>query len=291
MTGDDSIRASDRKRELRLDEIGYWSEVKLDIIKDYAAEYTKILSKHDEIMGFSYIDAFAGAGLHVSKNTGEFVHGSPLNALAVRPKFSHYYYIDLDSAKLDELKTAVGDRTDVTPRCGDCNSILLSEVFPHVRYEDYQRALCLLDPYGLHLSWDVIRTAGRMKSIEVFLNFPVMDMNMNVLWHRPELVDAKQAARMTRYWGDESWRSVAYKSAPDLFDASRVEKVDDANRAVADAFRRRLREVAGFAYVPEPIAMRNSTGATVYFLFFAAQRPVAAKIVGHIFRKHADRTS
>lgn len=287
----DESTASDRGRAVKLDEIGYWSEVKLDILKDYAAEYTKILSKHDEIMGFSYIDAFAGAGLHVAKNTGEFVRGSPLNALAVRPKFSHYYYIDLDSAKLDELKSAVGDRTDVTPRCGDCNSILLSEVFPHVRYEDYQRALCLLDPYGLHLSWDVIRTAGRMKSIEVFLNFPVMDMNMNVLWHRPELVDAKQAARMTRYWGDESWRSVAYKSAPDLFDASRVEKVDDANRAVADAFRRRLRDEAGFAYVPAPLEMRNSTGATVYFLFFAAQRPVAAKIVGHIFRKYADRTS
>jgi three-Cys-motif partner protein len=287
---DESV-ASDRARAVRLDEIGYWSEVKLDIIRDYAAEYTKILSRHDEIVGFSYIDAFAGAGLHVSKDTGEFVRGSPLNALAVRPKFSHYYYIDLDSVKMDELKAAIGDRTDVTPRCGDCNSILLSEVFPHVRYEEYQRALCLLDPYGLHLSWEVIRTAGRMKSIEVFLNFPVMDMNMNVLWHRPELVDAKQSARMTRYWGDESWRSVAYKSAPDLFDASRVEKVDDANEAVADAFRRRLREEAGFAYVPEPIAMRNSTGATVYFLFFAAQRPVAAKIVGHVFRKYANRAS
>ena len=26
------------------DEIGYWSEVKLDIVRDYAAEYSKILS-------------------------------------------------------------------------------------------------------------------------------------------------------------------------------------------------------------------------------------------------------
>ena len=193
----DEFSASDGVRAVRLDEIGYWSEVKLDIIKDYATEYTKILSKHDEIVGFSYVDAFAGAGLHVSKDTGEFVLGSPLNALAVRPKFSHYYYIDLDSAKLEELKTAVGDRTDVTSRCGDSNSILISAVVPHVRYDEYQRALCLLDPYGLHLSWDVIHTAGRMKSIEVFLNFPMMDMNMNVLRHRPEQVDPKQAARMT----------------------------------------------------------------------------------------------
>jgi hypothetical protein len=30
-------------KRLRYDEIGYWSEVKLDIIKKYAAAYSKIL--------------------------------------------------------------------------------------------------------------------------------------------------------------------------------------------------------------------------------------------------------
>ena len=33
-----------------------------------------------------YIDAFAGSGQHVSRATGEFVPGSPLNALAVEPQ-------------------------------------------------------------------------------------------------------------------------------------------------------------------------------------------------------------
>ena len=31
--------------ELRIDEIGYWSEVKLDIVKKYAQAYSKILAK------------------------------------------------------------------------------------------------------------------------------------------------------------------------------------------------------------------------------------------------------
>jgi len=30
--------------EFRFDEIGYWSEIKLEILKNYAAEYSKILS-------------------------------------------------------------------------------------------------------------------------------------------------------------------------------------------------------------------------------------------------------
>lgn len=32
------------KKALRLDEIGYWSEVKLDIIKKYASAYSTILA-------------------------------------------------------------------------------------------------------------------------------------------------------------------------------------------------------------------------------------------------------
>ena len=71
---------------------------------------------------------------------------------------------------------------------GDCNQILLENVFPRVRYEDYRRGLCILDPYGLDLDWNVISRAGQMKTIDLFLNFPVADMNRNVLWRDPERV-------------------------------------------------------------------------------------------------------
>lgn len=67
--------------DLRYDEIGYWSEIKLDIIKEYAAAYSRILSSRTSPNFYHlYIDAFAGAGKHKSKSTGEFVLGSPANA-------------------------------------------------------------------------------------------------------------------------------------------------------------------------------------------------------------------
>lgn len=287
----DEFVASDRARVFRPDEIRYWTEVKLEIVRDYAKAYATIMQKQKEkrvLRRFAYIDAFAGAGLHISRATGTYVLGSPLNALVVRPSFDDYYYIDLDSQKAGELRAACVEHGNVHVWEGDCNSVLLSDVFPQVRYEDYRRALCLLDPYGLHLQWDVMREAGAMRSVELFLNFPVMDMNMNVLWQDAASVDSQQAARLTRYWGDESWRDAAYRPSPDLFDEARVEKVPEANAAVAAAFRTRLRTAAGFAYVPAPLAMRNSRGAVVYYLFFAAQKPVASKIVNAIFRKYAN---
>ena len=35
-----------------------------------------------------------------------------------------------------------------------------------------------------------------MKSVEIFLNFMVMDMNMNVLWKNPSAVSSTQIERM-----------------------------------------------------------------------------------------------
>jgi len=84
-------------RRLKFDEIGYWSEVKLDIVKDYASAYSRILAAQiNPPLHHVYIDAFAGAGVHVSKTTGEYVPGSPINALLVQPPFREYHLIDID---------------------------------------------------------------------------------------------------------------------------------------------------------------------------------------------------
>ena len=89
---------------------------------------------------------------------------------------------------------------------------------------------------------------------------------------------------MTRFWGDTSWENAAYQTTQGLFEPTQ-EKT--SNEEVAEAFRTRLRKVAGFKFVPKPMPMRNSTGAIVYFLFFAAQRPIADTIVKEIFAKYA----
>lgn len=272
------------KKQLQFDEIGYWSEVKLDIVRKYATAYSKILNAHkNPAFHHIYIEGFAGAGKHVSKSTGQFVPGSPLNALLVDPPFKDYYLVDIVETRVQALKEMAGNRPDVHILAGDCNEILLQDVFPNVRYERYERALCLLDPYGLHLDWQVIEAAGQSRSIEVFLNFPVADMNRNVFWGNPEAVSASDVDRMSRYWGDESWRQVAYKSVPGLFgDIEEKAGMD----AIVNAFGQRLREKAGFKYVPDPIPMRNTRRAIVYYLYFASHNQVGAKIVRDIFNKY-----
>jgi three-Cys-motif partner protein len=274
----------------KIDEIGPWTEVKLDILRRYAVEYSKILSSQRNPSFFHvYIDAFAGTGFHLSETTGEMVLGSPLNALLVRPPFREYHLIDLDGDKIDGLRHLIGQRNDVFLRKGDCNDVLLHEVFPRVRRDDfssggYKRGLCLLDPYGLTLNWKVIHEAGAMQSLDIFINFPIYDINLNVLHHDQSTVSQAQVARMNTYWGDESWRYVAYERGdPDLFGNVDLEKV--SNQGFANAFRERLKTVAGFKRVPAPLPMRNSKGSVVYYLFFASQKGTAENIVSYIFDK------
>jgi three-Cys-motif partner protein len=282
--GGGECEAMSRTKRLKFDEIGYWSEIKLDIVKDYAAAYSRILAAQTRpAFEHVYIDAFAGAGVHVSKATGQYIPGSPVNALLVHPSFREYHLIDIDRQKVASLRRFTKGRSDVHIHEGDCNPILLEKVFPTVRWEQYRRGLCLLDPYGLHLNWKVIEAAGKSRAIDMFLNFPVADINRNVLWRHPEGVDTADLKRMDEFWGDESWREIAYK--PDLLGYREKEE----NEVVAEGFRRRLLKVAGFKHVPAPLPMRNTKGATVYFLFLASQKPTAEHIITDIFNKYRRR--
>jgi len=114
-----------------------------------------------------------------------------------------------------------------------------------------------------------------------------MDINRNVLWTDHEKVDPAQRDRMDSFWGDRSWHKAAYEVSQLGLLGDRPEKT--SNEAIIKAFRHRLTHVAGFEYVPDPMPMRNSQNAVVYFLFFASQKPVADTIVSAIFKKYRKR--
>jgi three-Cys-motif partner protein len=269
----------------KFDEVGYWSELKLEIVEKYGSAYTSAFSNEKRLKKF-YIDAFSGAGVHLSKRTGEQIEGSPARALKVSPPFDHFYFVDLDANKTKHLATLCAGRTDVDIHTGDSMPFLREELLPTIRYENYNRALCLLDPYGLHLDWDVIRLAGQSRAIDMFLNFPVMDMNRNAIWRNPEQAPRDGIERMTRFWGDDSWRRAAYVESPQQNLFSTPDVIKQSNDAIVEGFRKRLIAAGGFRFVPNPLPMRNSNNAVVYYLFFASQKPVAQKIIEDILAKY-----
>ena len=58
------------------------------------------------------------------------------------------------------------------------------------------------------------------------------------------------------------------------------------NYAIVAEFRNRLKNLAGFEFVPEPLPMKNSNNAVVYYLFLASAKPVAERIIEGIFARY-----
>jgi three-Cys-motif partner protein len=269
---------------VNLDEIGSWSEIKLRILRDYAAPYSKILCGNRFHHG--YIDAFSGPGLHVRKEGKEEISGSPLVALTVKPPFDEYHFIDLDGEKVDFLRKQVGPRNDVTFYKGDSNTILLDSVLPRFSYANRTRALCVLDPYKLTLDWKVVCAAGKSGAVEAFINFPVMHMNRNCKKEDISEILPGELRAMNCFWGDGSWHGVMFRPSTQMnfFGCENLDKMD--NRDLVDAYCVRLRKIAGFGFVADPLAMRNSKNAVVYYLLFAGPNKTGWKIVQDIYRKY-----
>jgi three-Cys-motif partner protein len=270
--------------DFEFDEIGIWSEIKLEIVEKYGSAYTTAFKNNPKLKKF-YIDAFSGAGVHISKKDGLQIEGSPSRALKIVPPFDGHHFIDLNPRKADYLRKTVGGQPNVHIHTGDANQILTAELLPTIQYKNFTRALALLDPYGLHLDWEVIRQAGQSKAVDMLLNFPVMDMNRNAIWKNAVNAPASGVERMNKFWGDDSWKKAAYAESrqANLF-GPQIEK--QGNEAIVAAFQDRLKKVARFEYVADPLPMRNSTNGVVYYLFFASQKPVAAKIIKDIFDKY-----
>lgn len=265
---------------LQFEEVGEWAKIKHEILKRYLDQYETIFSSpRQKALSTVYVDAFAGPGQSQVRSNGTVLDGSPL--IALDHDFDEFHFIELEPEKAGSLKSRIPARPNIHVYVGDCNNVLLRDVFPRVRYEDYKRGVCFLDPYRLDLDWTVVQTAGQMGTIDMVLNFPVMDMNRNVFWRRPEGVDPRDIERMNAFWGDESWHQVVYRKTPTFF-GDEEEKV--SNFEIAMAYRDRLVTVAGFKEVPRPCPIWNSTNSVIYYLFFASQKKPAHRIMDHIFR-------
>lgn len=275
--------------DLKLDAVGRWSELKLEILGEYAAYYTNILRNSSTYpLRPVYVDGFAGAGDHATKATGNIIDGSPRKALNVSPPFAELHFVERDPARATQLRQIAAGRENVEVWEDDANDVLLRRIFPSVFGDRNNRALCFLDPYGLHLDWNVLQAAGRSQHAEIFLNFATLDMERNVFRKNTDKVAPVDLARMKRFWGDDTWREHVYDANPGLFEVME-EKASGASARVAQSFAERLKTHAGFGYVPDPVPMRNSRGAILFYLFFAAPATKGGRIGKDIVQGIIDR--
>lgn len=98
---------------------------------------------------------------------------------------------------------------------------------------------------------------------------------------------SRRRPELTAFWGDESWKQVAYKRQQQFFGED--DQIKLGNEEIVGAFANRLKVVGGFEFVPKPLPMKNSTGSIVYYLFFGSQKRVASNVFKDIVKNTRTR--
>ncbi|HWX34125.1 MAG TPA: three-Cys-motif partner protein TcmP [Steroidobacteraceae bacterium] len=235
------------------------TRAKHEILRRYLQAWIPILSQGG-FKNILYIDGFAGPGRYAG---GE--DGSPI--IAVKSALDHAARIkgNVFFLFVEEKR----DRADVLQQCLDELAVptnfhikvaagdRFAEAFEELKQFYIKRGrhlpptFAFIDPFGwTGAPFEVVRFILGQPRCEILVTFMYEEIN-RFLRHRD------QPANFDEFFGTEKWR-----------EGLKLGLSSDRNRFLHDIYLRQLKEVAGAKYA-RSFQMRNASGVTDYFLFYA----------------------
>ncbi len=191
---------------LCIPEVRQWSEEKYRLIGAYGNIFTT--SMRNKWNNLVYLDLFAGAGYSKIKETGKIYRSSPLIALSLPYKFTHYIFCEENPKKIDSLRKRVArDFPDknVTFIEGDINEkieILKSKI-PIPSKGNTVLSFSFIDPYSLNLKFSTIQSLGSSFAMDFLILLATgMDANRNLKYYLKE-----GNLKVDNFIGNENWRN------------------------------------------------------------------------------------
>lgn len=241
-------------------EIGEWSEIKLKCIHNYLGAYSNILGRAG-YKEYCFIDGFASTGFCKSKETSTKIRGSASLSLSVKPPFSKYFFIELDSNKINELEKLRSSfcnlNIEILP--GDCN-IEIAKVLQKIA--DNNPLLALLDPQAGDLYWNTIQKISKKNKAELLINFPFgMAINRYMPLENGKDIDSEMKERLNKIFGTGEWEPI-YRERK-----KRTITPSQAREKYLDIYLIGLKQL-GFKYYAVK-NLKNSINVHIYYLIFA----------------------
>ena len=252
---------------------GIWTREKLKYLEKYVSAFMKATGpkrsqgKWEKLV---YIDLLAGPGLGIDGKSNEEFNGSPMIALAVKPKFDRLFFADKDFKNIAALEARIPseDINRVTIMSGDCN-VLAEEVLRQISARTL--GLAFVDPQGFEVHFDTLAKFAKRRIDLLYLFATGIAFRRN--W--------KQALPLSdspidKWWGSGDWRELPIVQQS----ASGVQRRNSENiiSSLVSEFLRKLgRE--GFQYRDEATpAFTNTRSAQMYHLLYCSHDPVGLKI-------------
>lgn len=294
---------------------GDWTEEKLTAFSKYVSAYLTIMNKHRDNFNWKliYFDGFAGSGTDQHAPEANFINenlflqelessdlyapsdsevykGAAERVLSVQQRgFDLYYFIDKNEnskKSLEERLSRYRSSHNLEFRCGDANEMLkkMSE-FLHTLNGRKYKALVLLDPFGMQISWDSILNF-KDTGTDFWILVPTGVIVNRLLDRKGEL---RHIDKLKDFFGlDESEiRAHFYLQRHEMTlfgEMDVIEKVKEPISKIAKLYLEQLKSV--FTYViPEPLVLYNNMNVPIYHFVFASNNKTAVKIAKEIIGK------
>jgi three-Cys-motif partner protein len=260
-------------------EWGPWSEIKLDILRDYLNAFTRaVRGKSSEAI---YLDLFAGSYNNRRKGGAGAFSGSARIALEATPNFTQLRFFELPgpaAALRKEIREDrfIDRRWEVVP--GDSNQTIAG-VLQSLNSIKWAPTFAFLDPRGLQVDWSTVEILADWRrhektKVELWILFPEPALARVLGLQGPR--GRNTPAALDRVYGTRDWRAI-YQMR------QRGELRSDAMRAeFVNLYRWRLENVLGYQ-TTHALQLVNTRGSPVYTMVFATDSKPGDKIMSHVY--------
>lgn len=250
---------------------GPWTRLKLDTLENYLHFYTTALKNK----GFDlhYIDTFAGSGICEIRKGDEVERliGSAQRAINVSPPFDRFDFIESNPGRVQALRGIKAQYPDRNIHIyeADAND-KLKEICAERDWRS-TRAVLFIDPYGMSMNYDTLKTVAGTQAIDVWYLFPLSAIVRQAATDRRAVTPDKESA-LTRLLGDDSWREIWYSKNPnlDFFDDDQYQRDVDVD-AIEEFVLHRLAQI--FPKVAQPRRLYLNGNISLFSLIFAVSNP------------------
>lgn len=218
-----------------------------------------------------YVDLFAGVGIVELEDSKELSWGSPLIAAQIEPKIDQIHACEADPRKFEALSFRLGrlaHKENPQLLCGDAN-IVVSEIVSAIPPRSL--TLAFLDPYGLHLFYETVRSLSK-RHCDLIIYFPD---RVDVLRNWRMNYDEDRESNLDRVLGTGDWRLIFESEAKGNW-----------VKALRDLY---ITQLGKLGYTTFRFIRIEAAGRPIYQLIFCSKADVAAKIWDGISKIQPDR--
>lgn len=148
-----------------------------------------------------------------------------------------------------------------------------------------------LDPFATQVEWATVQRIASLEALDTWLLFPLSAIARMLPKSRiPDDIDPAWANRLTRIYGDATWRDL-YRENPqqELFGRPQEERTTGVD-GLLEIYKKNLKHAFGARLLEKSVTLKAATNSPLFELIFCVgnpngigpAKPIAKHILEHI---------